>query len=400
MSLKIIKAGRPLQPVDARHRADANKVLWVPVLSSTGHPLMPCHPARARELVRKSKAVKAYLKGIFHIKLTQRTGGDTQIVAIGVDPGSKMNGYSVKSPDHTYINIQQPAKDGKAVQRAIATRSVMRRQRRNRHTPCREPRFNNRGKNGLIPPSTLSRWQYIYNTIAMLCRLYPIQHAIVEDVKTATKKGQRNWNQNFSPVMSGKNWLYHQIKLLGLELDIVEGYETAELRKMAGLIKSPKKLDFNFFTHALDGWVLANAITGGHLYPDMIQLTKLYRPEYCRRQLHMMVPAKGGVRRRYGGTMLPNGIRKGTMIKYSYPKANGTSHLALVTGFAEKCGYTLAPITGESRYTQNAKLNYMTILYRTSWLWQFPCSHKGYSSRKAYQRDITNAPNVVTKRYQ
>jgi len=30
--------------------------VMVPVLSSTGRPLMPCHPARAKELIRKGRA--------------------------------------------------------------------------------------------------------------------------------------------------------------------------------------------------------------------------------------------------------------------------------------------------------------------------------------------------------
>lgn len=400
MPLNPIKTGRPLLPAEARHQADANKTQWVPVLASTGQPLMPCHPARARELVRKGLATKIYLKGIFHIKLTHRTTGTTQVVAIGVDPGSKMNGYSLKSPDHTYLNIQQPAKDGKAVKKAIEGRANMRRGRRARHTPCRPPRFDNRTRKDWVPPSTLSRWQWIYNTIATLRRLYPIQHAIVEDVKAITKKDKKRWNSSFSPVQAGKNWLYRRIRLLGLELHLAEGYTTAELRLSAGLTKDHHKLNYNFFTHAVDAWVLANAVTGGHMYPDMIQLTKLFRPEYVRRQLHIMQSKAGGIRRRYGGTALPGGICKGTMVKYSHPKASGSSHLALVTGYSANTGYTLTPITGEGRYLRNAKLDHMQLLYRSSWLWRFPCSYKGYSSRRAYQRDITNAPDMVARCYQ
>ena len=67
-------------------KAEANKVSWVPVLSSTGQPLMPCHPARARELVRKGKATKACFKGVFHIRLTQRDTGEVQLVAIANAP--------------------------------------------------------------------------------------------------------------------------------------------------------------------------------------------------------------------------------------------------------------------------------------------------------------------------
>ena len=400
MPLNPIKYGNPTHPAEARRKADANKVSWVPVLASTGQPLMPCHPARARELVRKGLATKSYLKGVFHIKLTQRTTGDTQVVALGVDPGSKMNGYSLKSPDRTYLNIQQPAKDGKAVKKAIEARASMRRGRRGRHTPCRPPRFDNRSRKDWVPPSTLSRWQHIYNTIAMLCRLYPIQHCIVEDVKATTKKGKKRWNQSFSPVMAGKNWLYRRIRLLGLELHLAEGDTTAELRLAVGLPKDHRKLNYNFFTHAVDAWVLANGVTGGHMYPDMIQLTRLHRPRYVLRQLHIMQPKVGGVRTRRGGTALPGGIRKGTMVKYKHPKANGSTHLALVTGYSGNTGYTLSPITGEGRYVRDAKLDRMQLLYRSSWIWQFPCSYKGYSSRRAYQRDITNAPDMVAKCYQ
>ena len=136
------------------------------------------------------------------------------------------------------------------------------------------------------------------------------------------------------------------------------------------------------------------------MYPDMIQLTRLHRPRYILRQLHIMEPKVGGVRRRQGGTALPNGIRKGTMVKYSHPKANGSSHLALVTGYSGNTGYSLNFIDGAGRYTQNAQLDHMEILYRSSWLWQFPCSYKGHSSRRAYQRDITNAPTKVAEHYQ
>ncbi len=400
MPLNPIKYTNPTHPAEARRKADANKVPWVPVLASTGQPLMPCHPARARELVRKGLATKSYLKGVFHIKLTQRTKGDTQVVALGVDPGSKMNGYSLKSPDHTYLNIQQPAKDGSKVKDAVAARASMRRGRRNRHTPCRPPRFDNRTKKDRVPPSTLSRWQHIYNTIAMLCRLYPIQHCIVEDVKATTKQGKKRWNQSFSPVMAGKNWLYRHIRLLGLELHLAEGYTTAELRLAVGLPKDHRKLDYNFFTHAVDAWVLANGVTGGHMYPDMIQLTRLHRPRYVLRQLHIMQPKVGGVRPRRGGTALPGGIRKGIMVKYNHPKTKGSSHLALVTGYSAVKGYSLSFIDDVGRYTQNAQLDRMQLLYRTSWLWQFPWSYKGYSSRRAHRRDITNAPTKVVNHYQ
>lgn len=389
----------PIDAYKATVRTQYNKVPRVPVLSSTGKPLMPCSPARARELVRNGLAVKRWLKGIFCIQLTQRADGDVQVVAIGVDPGSKMCGYSVKSPDHTFINIQSPAKDGRAVSRAIKIRAEARRRRRIRNTPCRPPRFNNRSKARWVPPSTKARWQHIYNIVAMLCRLYPITHVVVEDVKAKTRPGKDRWNNSFSPLMVGKNWLYSQLKLLGLELHIAEGYETAELRQIAGLKKNPAKLVYDFYTHAVDAWVLANAVTEGHLYPDMVQLTKLTRREYYKRQLHLFNPEKRGVRRKYGCSVLSKGIYKGTLARYTNPKYLGNSHLTLITSLT-KMGYVLNYIDNGDRYIQKAKIEHLCPIHRTSWLWRHPCSHKGYVSRKSYLRDIINGPRIVTDHYQ
>jgi hypothetical protein len=50
---------------------------------------MPCHPARARELVRSGRVVRRVRKGFFHIQLLDREDGEVQPVACGIDPGSK-----------------------------------------------------------------------------------------------------------------------------------------------------------------------------------------------------------------------------------------------------------------------------------------------------------------------
>jgi hypothetical protein len=59
----------------------SNAVLYVPVVNAAGKPLMPCHPARARELVRKSRALRRFNRGIFYIKLLDRIGGEVQDIA-------------------------------------------------------------------------------------------------------------------------------------------------------------------------------------------------------------------------------------------------------------------------------------------------------------------------------
>src|SRR5262245_2030141 len=106
---------------------------FVPVVSKSGKPLMPCHPARARQLIRQRKAVRRFDKGLFYIRLTEREEGLTQPIAIGLDPGSKREGYSMKSAAHAYLNIQADAVTH--VKDAVATRRTMRRGRRFRKTP-------------------------------------------------------------------------------------------------------------------------------------------------------------------------------------------------------------------------------------------------------------------------
>lgn len=64
------------------------------VISKTKQPLMPCHPARARELLRKGKA-KVYRMQPFTIILHERETGETQEVEFKVDPGSKTTGIAL-----------------------------------------------------------------------------------------------------------------------------------------------------------------------------------------------------------------------------------------------------------------------------------------------------------------
>ena len=69
-----------------------SKQRWVPVVSRTGLPLMPCRPVRARKLVQRGRAVKRWKNRLFYIQMLDREDGITQPVVLGIDPGSKMEG--------------------------------------------------------------------------------------------------------------------------------------------------------------------------------------------------------------------------------------------------------------------------------------------------------------------
>ena len=124
-------------------------MLYVPVVDKDNKPLMPCHPARARELVRNGKAVRRFNKGVFYIKLTERSGGKLQKVVVGIDPGSKREALTVKSKSHTFLNILTDTVDW--VKSSMKTRREARRTRRNRKTPYRKCRSNRARNKNFLP---------------------------------------------------------------------------------------------------------------------------------------------------------------------------------------------------------------------------------------------------------
>ena len=298
-------------------------MFYVPVVSSTSQPLMPCHPARARELVRKKRAVRRFDRGLFYIRLVGRQDGTTQPIAVGVDPGSKKEGFTVKSEHHTFLNIQADAVTW--VKDAVEVRKNMRRGRRFRKTPCRQNR-KNRARGG-IPPSTKARWQWRLRICRWLARMYPIVRFVVEDIAAKTKPSQRRGNASFSPLEVGKRWFYSVLAKIA-PTETKYGWETKELRDSLGLKKTSRKMAEVFEAHCVDSWVLANWWAGGHTTPDNTRLLCVTPLRFHRRQLHAMQPQQGGVRRPYGGTR-SLGLKRGALIKH--PKI-GIAYVGGTTG--------------------------------------------------------------------
>jgi len=286
---------------------------YVPVLSSTGRRLMPCHAARVRELVRQGRAIRRFDRGLFYIKLLDREVGETQPIVVGIDPGSKKEAYSIKSENHTFLNIQADAVAW--VSEAEETSTIMRRGRRGRKTPYRQMRLNRRQGQFRLPPSTRARWGWKLRLCRWLARYYPIETFVVEDIAAVTRSGKYRWNRSFSPLQVGKTWFYEQLGHIG-QVKLYKGYETFEARNELGLKKSKKKLSDSFEAHCVDSWTLATLLVGGHLVPDNKAILYIVPLRFYRRQLHMLQPAKGGKRRRYGGT-LSLGLKRGTWVKHS-----------------------------------------------------------------------------------
>jgi hypothetical protein len=342
-------------------------MLFVPVLSSTGTPLMPCHPARARELLRQGRAVRRFDRGLFYIRLTARHEGAIQPIAIGIDPGSKKEGFTVKSAEHTFLNIQADAVTW--VREHIATRRIMRRSRRNRKTPYRRCRTNRLQGHAKLPPSTKARWGWKLRLCTWLSRYYPITTFIIEDIAAVTKAGQRRWNESFSPLEIGKQWFYGHLSQLALVI-IRHGYETKAERDGLGLKKIKQKLSDRFESHCVDSWVLANWYTGGHTVPDNTAMLYIVPLRFHRRQLHRLQPETGGIRKAYGGTMSA-GLKRGSWVKH--PRYGLTYVGGTIGGRV-----SLHAMQTGARLTQTAKVSECQVLCTASWRLRKEETHSSY----------------------
>jgi len=299
-------------------------MVFVPVLDKNNLPLMPTKPSRARRWIRAGRATPFYRKGIYCVRLKSNASGDhKQEVVIGIDPGSKREAYTIKSEAHTYLNILTGTPHW--VKDAVEQRRIMRRARRFRKTRRRPTRFNNR-KAKKLAPSTRARWQLKLNVCKFLKKLFNITRFIIEDIRAKARKNAKKWNKSFSPLEVGKKWFYGELGSLG-RVYTKQGYETKALRDIAELKKNKSKLVDKFECHNVDSWVLANWLIGGHITPDNTEMIKYVPLRFHRRQLHVMVPSKGGIRREYGSTR-SMGLKRGSLVfhkKYGYVYIGGTS---------------------------------------------------------------------------
>ena len=331
----------------------------VPVLDTKMRPLMPCTPKRARHLLNKGKACAYWNKlGVFCIILKREVEPKNQMIAAGIDPGSKFEGWSVVGTKDTVLNGMSEAVTH--VKYAMKVRRNMRRARRHRNLWRREARFNNRQRNkSTLPPSTYSRWNAKLRILDHLRKIIPISDVVVEDVNAITKKGCKRWNTSFSPIEHGKHWFYEKIENLGLKLHLKQGWETKELREKFGLKKVSQKDKKTFNSHAVDAWVMAASISGA-LKPTWTGLFYWIPIRWYRRQLHRFQPGKGGIRSRYGSTR-SLGLTRGTLVRHV---KYGLTYI----GGNMKSRVSLRNMTGEI-LTRSAKVSDLKVLtvirYRT-----------------------------------
>ena len=338
---------------------------FVPVKSKDGERLMPTTPTRAGMMIKSGDATPYWDHGVFCIRLNREPSKRfKQEIVVGVDPGSKKEGFTVKSEAHTYLNIQADAHNG--VGKKVEKRSRLRRGRRSRKCPNRKNRTNRMANKERMPAGTRARWDWKLRILDWLSKLYPLTHVCVEDIKARTQQYQKKWNTSFSPLEVGKHWFYAEIekrwKLLTLQ-----GWETKKIRDRLGLKKSSKKLSETFEAHCVDSWCLAHHTIGGVSVPDNTDLMCVSPIPIARRELHRQNPQKGGKRPRYGGTT-QHGLVKNTLVKH-------IKHgLTRISGFGKR-GISLYDLEG-SRVCQNAKTSDFKVLRRLNFTYR-----SGFSSQ-------------------
>src|SRR5215207_1926273 len=102
------------------------------VINKNKKALMPCHPARARDLLTSGKAA-VYRRFPFTIILKEREGGDTQPVALKMDPGSKTTGLALVADFQSGKQVVWGAEvthRGQSIRDALLSRRQIRRSRR------------------------------------------------------------------------------------------------------------------------------------------------------------------------------------------------------------------------------------------------------------------------------
>ncbi len=167
-----------------------NSSVFVFVLDRHQQPLMPCHPARARELLTKGRAVVVRLHP-FTIRLTDRTGGERQRVVLAIDPGSKITGFAVARQDgetRHALWLGELQHRGAQLRKKMQQRRNYRCRRRSANLRYRAARFLNRRRpDGWLPPSLQHRVDTTRTWVQRLQRYVPITQMAMELVRFDTQ---------------------------------------------------------------------------------------------------------------------------------------------------------------------------------------------------------------------
>lgn len=152
--------------------------MQVYVLNHRGKPIMPCSPRRARLLLKENKA-EVVKRTPFTIRWTVPTRSFTQQVTLGVDSGFCHVGLSAVSDKKELYGADVALRDD--IVKLNSERRTYRRNRRNRKTWYRQPRFDNRKKPiGWLAPSIHHKLDSHMKLIGKVKEILPVSRIIIE----------------------------------------------------------------------------------------------------------------------------------------------------------------------------------------------------------------------------
>jgi hypothetical protein len=304
------------------------------VLDVNGKPLTPCKPSKARKLLKDKQAKPVWNKfSRFGIQMLVGTRTDTPKTVLGVDLGTKFEGYSVVVGTENNLSAMWLLPDKKKLVKKLTERKQMRRARRWRTCRRRACRSDNREKDGFIAPSQLMMVQSRLKAIKEFFKCYPVTDVVLEDVRFNHRA--KRWGKNFSTVEIGKTMIKDWIKER-TQLHLCSGIDTQGCRERYGYKKSSNKRAETFNSHCSDALAIATELyVQKHIEPGpFIVVDDRYRP--VRRQLHDTQPSKGGIRYPYS-TGNFNGVRKGVICELGLI-AGGTGNLYSIYPTQEREG--------------------------------------------------------------
>lgn len=185
-----------------------SKQNYVLVLDQHKKPLSPCRPVTARKLLKAKKAAVFRLFP-FTIILRKVVEETPEPITIKLDPGSKTTGIALIQGEKVVWGAELTHR-GQKIKASLESRCSLRRNRRNRKTRYRQPRFLNRTRQkGWLAPSLQHRVETTLTWVRKLIKLTPINSIVQELVRFDLQKLE-------NPEVSGIE--YQQGQLAGYEV--------------------------------------------------------------------------------------------------------------------------------------------------------------------------------------
>jgi 5-methylcytosine-specific restriction endonuclease McrA len=185
---------RPKGPLPSLQREERSGVIRIFVRAADGKPLMPCHPARARQLLRSGRA-RIHRLYPFTIRLLDRKTGAKQPVVFKIDPGAITSGIAINRQDiqnrshQTVLHLAELKHRGAQVRTTLGQRAAYRRRRRSKNLRYRAQRFLNRTRrSGWLAPSLQSRVDNIVSWQQRYSKLVPVTSIEIESVRFDLQK--------------------------------------------------------------------------------------------------------------------------------------------------------------------------------------------------------------------